>query len=132
MKVRTIKEIEGTERDVNFIEGRSLRVLLKKDNLGFSLHKTLIRKGEIGHWHYKNHQEACYCVSGKGVLTNLETKETFKIEKDVTYILDNYDNHTFKALTDVVLISVFNPPCTGSEVHKNDGSYELLQTNKNN
>ena len=90
MKVRTIKEIEGTERDVNFIEGRSLRVLLKKDNLGF------------------------------------------KIQKDVTYILDNYDNHTFKALTDVVLISVFNPPCTGNEVHKNDGSYELLQTNKNN
>ena len=38
--------------------------------------------------------------------------ETFKIQKDVTYILDNYDNHTFKALTDVVLIFVVLTPLT--------------------
>lgn len=130
MKIRTIKEIEGTERDVKFGEGRSLRVLLEKDNMGFSLHKTLIRKGETGHWHYKNHQEACYCVSGEGVLTSLETGESFNIISDTTYILDNYDNHTFTALSNVVLISIFNPPCTGNEVHEEDGSYELVKTNK--
>jgi L-ectoine synthase len=130
MKTRTIKEIEGTERDVEFKEGRSLRVLLEKDNMGFSLHKTLIRKNEIGHWHYKNHQEACFCVSGYGKLTNLTTGQVFEIKPDTTYILDEYDDHTFEALTDVVLISVFNPPCTGSEVHKEDGSYELITNNK--
>lgn len=123
MKVRSIKDIEGTNRDVKFKEGRSLRVLLDKDGLGFSLHKTIIPKGEKGHWHYKNHQEACYCIKGSGILTNLETKEEFIINIDTTYILDNYDNHTFEALEDVVLISVFNPPIVGDEIHQKDGSY---------
>lgn len=125
MKVRTIKEIEGTERDVKFKEGRSLRVLLEKDGMGFSLHKTIIPKGEKGHWHYKHHQEACYCVSGRGILIDLETNKHYTIEKDSIYILDNYDNHTFEALEDVVLISIFNPPVKGSEVHQEDGSYSL-------
>ena len=125
MKVRTIKEIKNTDRDVYFKQGRSLRVLLEKDNMGFSLHKTIIPKGEKGHWHYKHHQEACYCVSGKGILINLENNKHYTIEKDSTYILDNYDNHTFEALEDVVLISVFNPPVKGNEVHQKDGSYSI-------
>jgi L-ectoine synthase len=124
MKVRTIKEIEGTERDVKFNEGRSLRLILKSDNMGFSFHKTIIPKGNKGHWHYKNHLESCYCVEGTGVLTNLSTGEAHQIKPDTIYILDNHDDHTFEAITDVVLISVFNPPCVGGEVHKEDGSYE--------
>ena len=125
MKIRTIEEIKGTERDVKFKEGSSLRVLLEKDSMGFSLHKTIIPKGEKGHWHYKNHKEACYCVSGKGVLTSLDDGSVYSILPDTTYILDNHDNHTFEALEDVVLISVFNPPIKGKEVHKEDGSYSI-------
>ena len=128
MNIRSIKEIEGTDRDVSFKEGRSLRVLLEKDGLGFSLHKTMIPKGAKGHWHYKHHQEACYCIKGSGIITNLDTKESFKINVDTTYILDNNDDHTFEALEDVVLISVFNPPVTGNEIHKEDGSYEENKT----
>tara|TARA_R110002020_G_scaffold246063_2_gene459828 strand:+ start:532 stop:918 length:387 start_codon:yes stop_codon:yes gene_type:complete len=125
MKIVNIKDIEGTKRDVQFKEGRSLRVLLEKDNMGFSLHKTIIPKGQKGHWHYKHHKEACYCVSGKGILTNLDTNRHYTIEKDSIYILDNHDNHIFEALEDVVLISVFNPPVKGQEVHQEDGSYSI-------
>jgi len=125
MKIVNIRDIEGTERDVKFKEGRSLRVLLEKDNMGFSLHKTIIPKGKKGHWHYKHHQEACYCVSGYGELINLDTKESFLIIPETTYVLDNYDNHTFEAFEDVVLISVFNPPVKGQEVHQEDGSYSI-------
>lgn len=110
MKTRSIKEIENTERDVLFKEGRSLRLILEKDNMGFSVHKTIIPKGNKGHWHYKHHLEACYCISGSGILTNLDTKEVFNISVDTIYLLDNNDNHTFEALEDVVLISIFNPP----------------------
>lgn len=126
MKVRTIKEIENTERDVNFKEGKSLRIVLAKDNMGFSIHKTIIPKGKKGHWHYKNHLESCYCIKGSGILTNLTTNESFNINVDTVYSLDNNDNHTFEALEDVVLISVFNPPVTGTEIHKKDGSYETI------
>lgn len=125
MKIVNIRDIEGTERDVKFKEGRSLRVLLEKDGMGFSLHKTIIPKGQKGHWHYKHHQEACYCVSGHGELVNLDTKEAFLIIPETTYVLDNYDNHTFEAFEDVVLISVFNPPVKGQEVHQEDGSYSI-------
>jgi L-ectoine synthase len=39
------------------------------------------------------------------------------------YALDKHDVHYVKALEDTVLISVFNPPVTGREVHDADGSY---------
>lgn len=124
MKVRTIKQIEGTDRDVKFKEGRSLRLLLEKDGMGFSLHKTIIPKGEIGRWHYKHHLEACFCIQGKGQITDVESGKKFVIEKDSIYILDNNDNHIFEAFEDVVLVSVFNPPVKGGEVHQADGSYK--------
>ncbi len=102
----------------------SLRYLLAKDGMGFSLHKTIIPKGPPQHWHYKHHKEACFCVSGGGWLTNLKTGERHAIGPDSTYVLDENDNHTFEAVYDTVLISVFNPPVTGREVHREDGSYE--------
>jgi len=123
MKVVDVKSLVGSERDVQGEGFKSLRILLEKDNMGFGLHKTEIEKGGPYHWHYKHHLEACYCVSGWGVLKNLETDEEFTIDAGVTYILDNHDNHTFTAMTKVTLISVFNPPVTGKEIHLKDGSY---------
>lgn len=125
MKVVNVNNLAGTDRDVEFGEGYSMRPVLEKDGMGFSVHKTLIRKGTKGHWHYKQHLEACYCISGKGILTSLDTGESHEITPDVIYLLDNHDNHTFEALTDVVLISIFNPPVKGNETHKEDGSYEI-------
>ena len=123
MKVRTIKQITHTDRHVHGEGFESLRLILAKDEMGFSVHKTVIPAGPPRHWHYTHHLEACYCIQGRGILTNLATGETFSIVPDTIYILDNPDDHTFQALTDVILISVFNPPVTGREVHREDGSY---------
>lgn len=127
MTVRSIKEIEGTDRDVHCPNGgfRSLRLLLAKDGMGFSVHKTIIPPGEPQHWHYTQHMEACYCIEGRGILTNLTTGEVHDITPDTIYVLDNHDDHTFQAIVPVVLISIFNPPVTGQEVHQADGSYAL-------
>lgn len=125
MRVINVNNLANTERDVQFNEGYSIRPVLEIDGMGFSVHKTMIRKGTIGHWHYKNHLESCYCISGKGILTSLDTGEKYEITPDVIYSLDNHDNHTFEAITDVVLISIFNPPVKGTETHKKDGSYEI-------
>lgn len=127
MKVKTIQQIAGTEREVHGEGFTSYRMILAKDSMGFSVHKTVIPKGDPQHWHYKNHLESCYCISGKGVLTNLSTAEKFNIVPDTIYILDNHDDHTFQAIEDVVLISVFNPPITGNEIHNSDGSYSVNQ-----
>ncbi len=127
MKVIRNKDIAGSKREVDCPKGgfTSFRYLLAKDGMGFSLHRTEIPKGEPQHWHYTNHLEACYCISGKGWLVNLATRERFYIKPDTMYALDKNDDHTFEALEDVVLISVFNPPITGRETHQEDGSYSL-------
>lgn len=128
MKIVRTKDLEFTDRDVKFNAGRSLRILLEKDNMGFSLHKTIIRKGTY-HWHYKNHLESCYCISGHGFIEDLNTGVSYEIFPDTTYVLDNHDNHEFTATEDTVLISVFNPPITGDEIHQKDGSYKLITNN---
>lgn len=125
MKIVKIEDVKGTDREVKCPKGgfTSNRILLKSDGMGFGMTKTVIPPNGKQFWHYKNHLESCYCVSGRGELTNKETGETFIIEADTTYVLDNNDAHYFEAFEEVVLICAFNPPLTGSEVHQEDGSY---------
>jgi L-ectoine synthase len=129
MKVIDMIDLANTDRDVRCPNGgfRSKRALIESDKMGFSLHQTIIPAGKPQHWHYKYHLEACYCISGYGLLTNCETMKQYEIKPDMVYVLDNHDDHFFQAIEDVVLISVFNPPVVGDEVHDVDGSY---QTNK--
>lgn len=127
MKVIKTVNLKGTERQVNcpnngFI---SLRILLESDGVGFSMTETHIPKGEEQFWHYKNHFEACYCISGWGVLKNKNTNEEFDITKGIIYVLDKNDPHTFQAVENTVLVCVFNPPLKGKEVHGKDGSYNV-------
>lgn len=128
MKIVRVKDLEGTDRDVEFNAGRSVRILLEKDNMGFSLHKTIIKKGTY-HWHYKNHLESCYCISGHGWITDLNTNISYEIFPDTTYVLNNHDKHKFTATEDTILMSVFNPPVMGNEIHQEDGSYKLTTKN---
>lgn len=126
MKVVRTKDLKGTERDVDFTGGNSLRMILAKDGLGFSLHETHIKEGRW-HWHYKNHLEACYCVSGHGWIHDLDSGTSYEIKPMTMYALDNHDNHEFEALKETILISVFNPPIVGNESHDGNGNYELKQ-----
>lgn len=125
MKVIHTKDLPA-ERKVKFHAGISNRILLAKDNMGFGLTKTVISpKGGNAYQHYKNHLEACYCVSGRALLTNAITGEYWSIAPDMTYVLDKNDPHYFEALEETVLICVFNPPLNGQETHDKDGSYSL-------
>jgi L-ectoine synthase len=125
VKVISIGSLYQTARDVFCPRGgfRSLRVLLACDGMGFSLHKTIVPIGPPQHWHYRHHREACYCIQGRGVLTNLTTRKEYTIVPDTVYVLDEFDDHTFCASEEVTLISIFTPPLTGAETHGSDGSY---------
>lgn len=125
MKIVRINQLEETEREVHGDGFVSFRALLKKDGMGFGLHKTVIPIGGPHHWHYKHHLEACYCIKGRGILHDLKNNIKHLIVPDVIYVLDNHDDHTFEAIEDTVLISVFNPPITGNEIHDKNGNYEL-------
>jgi L-ectoine synthase len=119
MKTQNINELKG----VRFTGGNSYRFVLKKDNIGFAMMKTVIDEGGPYFWHYKNHQEVCYCVSGWGEVRDLTNNERHEIYPGIAYVVDNYQPHEFTAFTEVVLISVFNPPLRGDEKHDKEGNY---------
>ena len=123
MKIVRINQLYDTDREVHGEGFVSFRALLQKDGMGFGLHKTVIPTGGPYHWHYQNHLEACYCIKGRGKLINLATGVEHLITTDVIYVLDQHDDHTFEALEDTVLISIFNPPVTGKEIHDENGNY---------
>lgn len=101
----------------------SYRYILKSQKMGFGLHKTEIPAGDWNHWHYRKHLEACYCISGRGLIKEAATGKVTEVYPGCCYVLDQHDDHFFRAITQVTLISVFNPPCTGKEVHDESGSY---------
>lgn len=119
MKTIDEKDIHG----INFTGGKSYRFVVEKNEMGFAMMKTCIDKGGPYMWHYKNHKEACYCISGKGYVEDLITGEVSNIFPGVTYLVDKNQPHLFTAITEVVLISVFNPPLRGDETHDSEGNY---------
>lgn len=124
MKIVDASKLEES-RVVNCPNGgfTSNRILLKSDGMGYGMTKTVIPAGTKSRWHYKNHLETCYCVSGHATLTDENTGEKHEIKPDVTYVLDKHDPHWFEAHEETVLICAFNPPLEGTEVHQDDGSY---------
>lgn len=127
MKVIDIRDIKGTDREVRCPNGNfiSNRFLLESDGMGYSVTKTEIPKGTSAVWHYKNHLESCYCVSGLGAVRADGSHTWQVVSPDSMYVLDKNDRHEFKALEDVVLICVFNPPLRGQEIHNKEGSYDV-------
>lgn len=125
MRVVNTHYLTGTPRQVDCPNGgfTSYRAVIAEDGMGFSMHETVIPKGPPQVWHYKHHKEACYCLAGRGTLTDLETGEQYDIKPGCVYSLDKNDRHSFEAIETVHLVSVFNPPVVGQEVHGADGSY---------
>lgn len=126
MKVRTLADIVGTDRDVAAETWSSRRLVLADDRVGFSLHDTIIHAGTETHMWYRNHIEAVYCIQGTGTLTDVATGDVHRIETGTMYLLDEHDEHVLRAESDLRMICVFNPPCTGTETHDDDGVYPLL------
>lgn len=128
MIVRSLAAIEGTDRDVQAETWASRRLVLAADGVGFSLHDTVMRAGTETVMWYRNHIEAVYCLEGEGILEELDTGETHKIEAGTMYLLNDHDRHCMRPVTDMRMVCVFNPPCTGQEVHDAEGVYPLLAT----
>jgi L-ectoine synthase len=124
--VRKLEDMAGTDREVSAPTFVSRRFLLAKEGMGFSLHDTVIHAGtETSMW-YANHVEAVYVVAGEGELVDDETGERYDLAPGTMYLLDKHERHTLRAHTDLRTVCVFNPPCTGREVHDERGVYPLL------
>ena len=126
MIVRKLSDMTNTDREVKAQNWTSRRLLLKDDQMGFSLHDTVLHAGTKTQMHYQNHLEAVYCIEGKGSVTLIDSGEVFPIEAGTVYALDKHDHHILHAETDLRMVCVFNPPLVGPETHDEDGVYPLL------
>lgn len=126
MIVRTLQEVEGTDRDVETPTWRSRRLVLARENAGFSMHDTVLYAGTETRMWYAHHIEAVYVVAGDGELTDEETGTVYPLRPGTLYLLNGHEHHTVRAHTDLHTVCVFNPPCTGREVHDENGVYPLL------
>ena len=127
MIVRDFNKIIENDHDrvVSDAQWTSVRMLLAGDGLGFSFHITFLEEGSEHEFEYKNHFESVYCMKGKGSITDLATGETHAIVPGVMYALNQHDRHILCADEELVMACVFNPPVTGTEVHREDGSYAV-------
>lgn len=126
MIVRDMKDIVGSEREVTAPNGNwvSRRMVLADDNMGFSFHETVIYAGTETEIWYKNHLEAVYCVEGSGEIETLDDNRVYQVYPGIMYALNEHDRHVLRGGDqDMRLVCVFNPPVTGKEVHREDGSY---------
>jgi L-ectoine synthase len=127
MIVRDLNQARNTERRVDSDGWNSVRLLLAGDKMGFSFHITTIYEGAELEFEYKNHFESVYCISGEGSIEDLATGEVHPIRPGVMYALDKHDRHILRGKTEMVMACVFNPPVTGTEVHRADGSYATAE-----
>jgi L-ectoine synthase len=126
MIIRRLADATGTKREVDGGNWVSRRLLLANDEMGFSLHDTVIRAGTETPMCYRNHLEAVYCIEGRGTVETRATGEVFPIEAGTVYALDRHDEHVLRAETEMRMVCVFNPPIVGNEVHDESGAYPLL------
>lgn len=127
MIIRDIEQLRNTDAEVKGENWTSTRLLLKKDNMGFSFHETVIPAGAELHLHYQNHLEAVYCLEGQGTIEDLATNQTYIIKPGIIYALDKHDKHILRARETLRFACVFNPPVTGKETHNAEGSYDLVE-----
>lgn len=123
MIVRYLEDRVGTAYDIDTPNWNSRRLLLHEDGVGFSLHDTRIRAGTETMIWYKHHVEAVYCIEGEGEIELVETREKHPIRAGMMYVLNGHEKHWLRGITDMRMICVFNPACTGLEIHDEDGAY---------
>lgn len=126
MIVRSLLEVEDTERDVRTPNWRSKRLVLAREQVGFSMHETILDAGSVNDFWYAHHIEAVFVVAGEGELLDKETGITYQLGPGSLYLLDGHEHHQLRPKTEMRTVCVFNPPVTGREVHDEDGVYPLL------
>ncbi len=115
---RSLSDVEKTNFFVKWGNGTSHRLLTERDKMGFTVCHTVVHAGSESLLQYRNHLEACYCIAGSGEVEDMDGN-VYSITVGDIYVLNENDKHFLRASDheDLILVSVFNPPLSGTEVH---------------
>jgi L-ectoine synthase len=121
MHVDELREA-GREKVVAGGSARSIRALIQKDQLGFSLSDVRLDAGNRSELWYKHHWEVNIVLDGQGTVTDLSTDESWPLAPETIYVVGPDDRHRVESDTDLHLLSLFNPPLQGDEQHDKEGT----------
>ena len=128
MFVRKVDDLIGSDKEMKRTDGgkslRSVRILTREDECGFSISDVVIKGGYSFDLHYKNHVEANYIVAGQVKIQDLTTDKSWDLTPGEIYVVGPKDRHRMSTEGDAHLLSVFNPAITGTERHDADGALE--------
>lgn len=106
-----------SNRNVDWGNGKSRRVLLKGDGFPISICDTSVNPNSKSRLQYTNHIESCFCISGNGYV-EIEGKEKYEITPGTIYSLNENDPHILGAGDEGLrLVSIFSPALSGDEKH---------------
>lgn len=125
MIVRTLEHASQSKRRITAETWESVRLLLRGDGMGFSLHVTTIHAGTTTPMWYRHHLEAVLCVEGEGEIELVDTGDIFPIAPGTMYALNEHDKHILRARTRLRMVCVFSPALLGTETHDASGAYPL-------
>ncbi|MBB6450655.1 L-ectoine synthase [Geomicrobium halophilum] len=123
MKTVQLEDIIGSDQEVDGGNWVSRRLIMKDDNMGYSVNDTIIRAGTETHIWYQNHLESVYCIEGEVEVETLKDNKKYRITPGTLYALDEHDEHMLRGIKDARMVCVFNPPLSGREVHDENGVY---------
>lgn len=116
MIVRSRQELVGSEREVDWGNGTSVRLLVERDGSPYSVTHTTVNAGSESLLCYRRHVETCYCIEGTGEIAT-EDGAVYPLEPGVMYSPGKGEPHWLRAHTPLHLVCVFSPPLTGPERH---------------
>ena len=125
MFVKTIEDVRAAGMEVVVADGlaTSQRYLTAADELGFSFHSVLLKAGVGGDLWYKNHWEGNLVLDGSMEVKDYATDQVHELGPGSLYLVGPKDRHHVNPLSDVHIITIFDPPLTGKEERDEDGSY---------
>ena len=124
MMVMHVDELRAAGREKVVAGGstRSIRALIQKDQLGFSLSDVRLDAGNRSALWYKHYWETNIVLDGQGTVTDLSTEESWSLAPETIYVVGPDDRHSIESETDLHLLSLFNPPLQGDEQHDQGGT----------
>ena len=125
MFVKTLEDVRNAGLEIISPDGAvtDARFLIADDRLGFGFSDVRLQAGlAIDRWN-KHHWNANLVLEGTLEITDHATDAVHMLEPGALYCVGPKDRHRVAAIADVHLLSVFNPPLTGTETSDAAGSY---------
>ncbi|XP_022099709.1 uncharacterized protein LOC110984160 [Acanthaster planci] len=124
--VRGLSEIVGTDRDINWLSGRSRRYLIKQDGFPVSIYNTWVYPKTSTRLHYENHIESAYFLAGKLTYQWQDTSGEWvhanaktDCNNGTNYLMNMHDCHVLKNHDeDAYCICIFDPVLIGAEEYQ--------------